>query len=898
MNRWVRIVYARLQSLFQRRHLDQDLDDELHDHLTRQTEANVAAGMTADEARRAARVALGGLQQQKELCREARGLRWLQEFAQDARYAWRTYRKAPGFTATALLTLGLAIGSTTAVFSLLNALVFRELPVRNPDALVRIQTVNPDGTAHELSYDAFRLLSGRVPALAALVGWWGPTVESIQVDQRVDRAGIFAATGNMYDTLGVRPVAGRLLTPADMALDPPRAEHVAVLGYECWQRLFGGSAAAIGQTVRIQTVPFTVIGVTPPGFTGFGVVVEPEITIPLTAVPLIDGRPVESLPGRSSRWITTIGRLRPSERLVQAQAELAAVWPHVRAATAAALTTPADRDQAQALGIDVSSAATGIEPNLRARYRQPLLIVLIVALLIMMIASLNFAGLVLARTASRQREIGVRLALGAGAARIARQLLTEASLLAFAGMLGGLLFANVAANAIAAALLRGVLVPVGFDPSPDRHVFAFAAILAMATAVIVSLAPAWRLVRLNTALSLRSDTRTASVRRARGTALMLAQIAATVVLLMTAGLLARTLQKLRSVDPGKRVEDVTIVYPDPVPGGYAHIDNDTYLPSLVDRIARIPGVADVCVSLFKPGGREGPEDIVSAPAASGVTEVSAFFTPVSPGFFRTLGIRLVQGRDFAWTDNSRSREVGIISRSLERALFGAGRGLGAHVRVGRRPPYKYIAIIGVVADARIYDIRSANLRGLYTAALQQGDQANYKALLVRAARLPMRDVRAAVASLGHDDVLSTESMAFVQAQAILPERLTAMLAGFFGLLGLSVAAVGLYGRMSYDVTQRAREIGIRMALGAKWGQVMGKVLRDGLVIAGGGAAIGFVAGLGAVRVVRSLLFGIGPYDPLTLAAAVGVLLLMTAAACLRPAFRAARLDPLEVLRQE
>jgi hypothetical protein len=273
-------------------------------------------------------------------------------------------------------------------------------------------------------------------------------------------------------------------------------------------------------------------------------------------------------------------------------------------------------------------------------------------------------------------------------------------------------------------------------------------------------------------------------------------------------------------------------------------------------------------------------------------------TPISPGFFRTLGISLLQGRDFAWTDNSRAPRVGIISRSLESRLFGAGHATGRRIRIGSRPPYQDVDIVGVVSDTRLYDVRSGNLRGVYTAALQQGDLANYKALVVRAARLPMRDLRAAVASFGHDDVFEIDSLTSVQAEAILPERLSAALAGFFGLLGLSVAGVGLYGRMSYEVTQRAREISIRMALGAEWLRVMGEVVRDGLVVASSGAAVGFAVGLGAVRLLRSLLFGIGPYDPLTLGAAVAVLLLMGGVACVPPALRAARLDPLEVLRQE
>jgi predicted permease len=896
MDRWIRIAGMWIRSLVRGRGLDDDVDEELRDYLARETEANLARGMSPADAERAARLTLGGLPQQKEVCRDARGLRWLQEAGQDARYAWRTYRKSPAFTTTALLTVSLAIGSNTAIFSLVNALFLRELPVSDPGALVKLQTVPRDGPPGNLSYDAFRLLSGRLTAFSALIGWSGPSVEAIDVNGRIDRAAIFGATSNTYDMLGVQAIAGRLLAPTDMSLDPARAERVAILGYTCWQRLFGGSRAAIGQVVRIQTVPFTVVGVTPPRFTGLGLVVEPDITIPITALPLIDGRPVSSLPARANRWITTIGRLRPRERLTEARAELNAVWPSVRADAAAVLATPAQRDDTRALGIVASSAATGIEPNLRKRYTRPLAIVMAIALLLMSIASLNFAGLVLARTASRQREFGVRLALGAGAARVARQLLTEALLLALVGMLGGLLIAKAAAKAIAAVLLRDVVVPIRFDASPDGRVFAFAGALALVTAIVVSLAPYWRVVRRSSATCLRHDTRTTSA--PRGVGLSVAQIAVTVVLVMTASLLVRTLQKLRDVEPGFDVEGVEVVYPDPVPGGYTNIQNDTYLPALVARIGDVPGVTDVSVTLMKPGGRFGPQNVVAPADVSNGAGVPSYETPISPGFFRTLGIRVVQGRDFAWTDNSRGRPVAIVSRSLARRLFGSGNAIRGGVRIGARPPYREAEIIGVVDDARLYDMRSSNLCGLYTAALQQGDEANYKALLVRASPAAMPQVRRAVRSLDRDQVLAVTSVAFEFDQAILPERLAATFAGFFGLFGLAVAGVGLYGRMSYDVTRREREIGIRMALGAEWRRVVSDIVRDGLIVCGAGAAIGLVAGLFFVRFVRSLLFGIGPYDPLTLGASIAVLLMMSIVACARPAIRAGRLDPLDVLRQE
>ncbi|HEX5474607.1 MAG TPA: ADOP family duplicated permease [Vicinamibacterales bacterium] len=893
--RWLQLVRMRMRSLFRGHDLDRDLDEELQDHLARQTAAHVARGIAPNEARRLALAALGGLQRQRERCRDARGWRSVADLAQDLRYAWRGYRKSPVFTVAAFLTLGLAIGSSTAIFSLANALLFRALPVRDPGTLVRIATVAQGSENENVSFPLFRELARDPGPFSTIVGWRDVSVEAVTVGNQTAWPGVAAATGNLYDMLGVRPAAGRLLSSSDMGIDPPRAERVAVLGYSFWQRLFHGDPAAIGQTIRIQTVPFAIVGVAPPRFTGLALVVEPDIVVPITALPLLDGRSVESLPAHTSRWITAVGRLRPGVSLAQARAQLAVRWPRLRDAAVPASATAQDRADVRLLALSLSSAARGVEPHVRDLYAKPLLAVLGVALLIVLIGCLNVAALMLSRAEARKQELGVRLALGAGRGRLVRQLLTEALLLTGASAAAGLLLARIVAARMASSILSDVIVTVGFDASPDTRVFVFAAALAIASALAIAIVPAWRVGRRGNAEWLRHDSRTSTRGRRTGKVLTVVQIAATLVLLMNAGLLVRTLEQLRSLDLGWDGENVTIAYPTPVPDGYRGIDNDVYLPRLAERVRRLPGVDAVSFTLFKPAVREGWQDAVSTAAAT----VDAETIPVSPDFFRSVGISVLQGRDFSWSDDSTSRRVAVVSRSLATRLFGTAAAIGRSLRLGRRPPEQIAEIVGVVSDSRLYSLMGGNVLTVYTAVLQQGSEADYKAMLIKGRAPSHGELQAAVTALGRDEILEDVTpLTHLLDQTLLPERLAAAAAGFFGVLALLVAAIGLYGTMSYGVAQRTREIGIRMALGADDRRVLRSVLAEGLALAGAGLAIGFAAGLAVVGSLRALLFGIGPYDPLTLGAAVVVLVAVAAAACLRPGLRAARVDPLVALRSE
>jgi putative ABC transport system permease protein len=459
------------------------------------------------------------------------------------------------------------------------------------------------------------------------------------------------------------------------------------------------------------------------------------------------------------------------------------------------------------------------------------------------------------------------------------------------------LFARLTSAAAVSVILRDVVVPVGFNAAPDWRVLVFAAVLAILTAIAISLVPAWRVARNGSAAWLRSDGRTSTAGRRTWKMLTIAQVAATLVLLMNAGLLVRTLHEVRSLDLGWTERDVTIAYPEGLPDGYRDVDNDVYLPRLAAQLRRLPGVEAVSFTLFKPAVRNSFEDTVSLPSPEAAARVDALAIPVSPDFFRSVGMSILRGRDFTWSDNSGSRRVAIVSRSLAERFFGGQPEIGSGLRIGHAPPYQTVEIVGIVSDSRLFSVMNGNPLAVYTAALQQGTEANGKAILVKG-RPSRADVRSAVRSLGREDVMEMTPLAQTLDDEILPERLTAMLAGFFGVLALLVASIGIYGVMSYHIARRTREIGVRLALGADARRVLASVLAEGLGVTCAGLALGFGTGLWTVRYVRSLLFGIGPYDPLTLGASVAALLLVAAVACARPGIKAAHVDPLVALRSE
>jgi len=898
----LRLFLARVASLLRGRRMDDRLDEEMAAHLDLATEDFIARGLTPGDARREALKQFGGVLQTRERHREVRGFAVLDSLRQDLRYAIRSYRHSPGFTFVALVTLTLAIGANTAIFSLLNALVLRDLPVRDPRSLVQLTTINRSSEEGYLSYPMFQALAREQRVFSSIMAGWGNSVSNVEIGSELTKGYVWAASGNLYGELGIAPAAGRLLVPGDMTIEPPSAAQVVVLGHTYWQRHFHGDPAAIGQQVRIDGAQFTIVGVAPQGFTGLGLTTEPDLTIPLTAVPLLFGRPVESYGTSASLGIRIVGRVKPDVTLDQARAHLLALWPDVRQAALPPGYTGTRRDDFLATSLSVGSGARGYEIGLRKRFTRPLLIVMGISALILVIACVNLASLMLSRAAARGHEIGVRLALGASRGRLARQMLTEGVLLSLAGGASGVLLAFWICRALTATIFEEYNVAILFTGTPDGRVVAATAGAAIATGIFFSLAPAWRAAQESATEALQQQTRSVSSTGRAGRMLVAAQIALSLVLVANASLLVRTLAELRAVDTGTdRSNEVFVAYPGEArPGSFDRIDNDAYYPQLIARLESIPGVRRASASLMKPAA-DGTGFIERVSPIAEPTDlahgVDAMRTPVSPGFFEAVGIPRVSGRDFSWGDGTRASKVTVISESLARRLFGGASAIGQHVRVGVQPDRQDVEVVGVVADARLYSVKNPNTFAVYMAALQD-PQVNGKCLVVRATNLSLPLVKREVEALGYENVGNMVTLRYITDRAQLQERMTATLAGFFGGLALLLSAIGLYGLMSYSVAQRRREIGIRIALGADRTRVMREIVRDGLSITLAGVAVGLAAAMAAVQLVRSLLFGITPHDPLALAAAPLTLIAVAIAACLIPAARAAQTDPMVALRAE
>jgi predicted permease len=815
----------------------------------------------------------------------------------DVRHAMRVMRRAPAFTAIAILSLSLGIGANAAVFALLNAVVLRKLPVPEPDRLVALATVRPGGNEGGFSFPAFEELARAQQVFSSLVGYWGDGVFNVEADGVLVRGDVWAVTGNFYSALGVSPFAGRLLVDDDVNLAARTPAMVAVLGYGVWQREFGGDLSIIGRTVRVESATFTIVGIAPRRFTAVGITSEPDVTIPLTAVPQIaGGTPLERFTTLRSPWVSAIGRLRRDRSLADARAQFTALWPRIRAAAVPPEYVGKEREDFLATRLDVTSGARGKEYFLRSRFTGPLYIVLGVAGLVLLIACVNLASLMLSRAAARGHEMSVRLALGASRWRLARQLITEGLFLSATAGVGGLVFAAWSSRALATLMTRDYLVPSVLDVSPDGRVLAFTAAVAVVAGVLFSLVPAWRVTRQDPAVMLQQSARTVAGAGRTGRLLIVTQVALSVVLLMDAGLLVRTLQQLRALDLGFRRDGVVMAGLFPRPDGYTKFDPDRYYPELVQRIAAMPGVRDAALTRARPGFLD-PKPLVEATTNAG-GGVAAGFGRIGPRVFDVLDVHLLAGRDFSWQDDSRARRVAIVSRSLAARLFAGGDAIGRRIRIGADPRRRDLEVVGIVNDVRMFDPRDPSPFSVYVPMLQEGEASKWGDLLIRTegVPLPVAELRRAVQSLGRESIATYRPLQRVIDRAILQERVIAMLAGFFGALALLLAAIGLYGLMAYSVAERRREIGIRVALGAQRGEVVGMVLRETMTLVIAGIAIGALPALLGARLVGSLLYGLAPTDGATLAGIAVMLMMVGALAGYLPGRRASRVNPMEALR--
>jgi predicted permease len=791
----------------------------------------------------------------------------------------------------AILSLALGIGANTAIFSLLDALLLRDLPVRQPERLVELSVVRR-GDKIMFSFPMFREIERGQRVFSGLIGWSFGEMANVEINGVLSQADVRSVTGNYYSELGATPLLGRVITPDDVNLGRTGTSPVAVLSYEFWQRRFGGAADVVGKQITIDGQPFTIIGVSRKWFTGMTTGVAPDVTTPM-----------KGTDNRAMLWVFITGRLKDGVTVAQARAQLQSFWPEVLRATASTETPGLRRQLFFSMGLDVSPAATGINASLRSHFTRPLYVLMGIVGLILLVGCVNLASLMLARAAARSHEMSVRVALGANRWALARQVLTESLALSASGAMLGLAFAYLGSRLLVSLLTEGYLTPVILDLSPDWRVLSLTASVAILTGVLFGLAPAWRCSREDPASVLQQTARSlAGGTGSLGKALIVTQVALSLTVLLGAGLLVRSFRKLCSIDPGLQgsVLEVSLY---PRPGGYQNLDMNSYHRQLIDRISSLPGVDSVGysdVSILRQGSSGDTVSTMST-ASSPDTGVMAKEAMVSPRFLRTLGISLIRGRGFEWGDDEHHPHVAIVSNTLADRLFLPGKALGQHIRFGFMPELQNLEVVGIASNMRLFDLHNAVAPVVYLSCLQYPQWTQQGDLFVRTREAPealARTVGHEIESLGREYPLSTKTVAQQINQALVEDRVIAMLSSFFGALALLLASVGLYGLMSYAVTRRTREIGIRMTLGAQPLSVLWAALREGLALSLLGIGLGIPCALAASRLIASMLFGLSPHDPATLAAVSLLLLIVALFAGYLPARRASRTDPMAALRME
>jgi predicted permease len=869
-------VLSRLSATLRPRRLNRDLDDELQFHIERRTDELIAKGMAPEEARHEAVRQFGNRTLLRERARDRDVLVWLETALQDVRYALRTLRRNPGFAATAILSLALGIGANTAIFSLIDALMLRWLPVHDPQQLVEIMIFQNGKRSDSFSYPVVRALADQKQIFSGLCGFSGATF-NVGPRDAVERTPGAWVSGEYYETLGLQPAMGRLLRRDD---DQPGAAPVAVITDEYWQRTFSRDPQAVGRAILVEGVPAIIVGISPPGFSGANVGYVADITLPLAAntqlFPEMTGRLTAG-----PEWLRILARPQPGISLEQAKARLAVVWPQLANVAVTPRMPAARRKAILESTLDVIPGATGWT-NLRNRFSRPLLVLMALVGMVLLIACANVANLLLARAQARQREIAVRLAIGASRARLIRQLLTESVLLASLGAVLAIVLARIASQLLV-QLLSTWRGGIALDLTPDWRVFGFAAALAISTGILFGIAPALRA----TAVRPSSHTRLNS-------ALVAAQVAVSFVLLIGAGLFVRTFENLDRLDPGFRHDGVLLVDGD-VHRAVTQARTAFYL-DLLRQIENLPGVVSASLAGNTPlsGGLWTDKVAIDNQPPSGE---AAHINSIAPRFFETMRTPLVAGRDFTPRDDASAPPVAIVNEAFVRRWFPEGHSIGRHVSAGSS--LADMQIVGVVKDAISQTLREPPPPAVYVPLFQR--QTEFPTFVVHASGSLTQvasELRRQLQADVPNTALDIHTLTAQVEAALVQERLMATLAASFGALALILAAVGLYGLIAYSVARRTSELGIRIALGAGHGNVMWLVIEGALRLLGFGLLLGVPAAWAASRLVTTMLWGLSATDPETIAAAIALLMITGVLASWVPARRAARIDPMAALRCE
>jgi predicted permease len=890
----MRGILSRVRALFRGKRLEGELNDEVDFHLSMLEEEFRARGMTAEQAKAAARREFGGVARTLETYRERRGVPWLETTLKDLRYALRGLRRSPGFTAAAVLSLALGIGANTAIFSLVRAVMLRLLPVSHPEQLVYLYRTGGWGQGY-VSYPLYLDLAARQDVFAGAAARTGVQRGRFS---RANSAGVEFAqfeyvSGNYFSLLGVAPALGRLFTQADNRT--PKAHPLAVLSYEFWRNRLNGDPGAIGRTIVADGQALEVIGVARPGFRGVEVERHPDVWIPCM---MYNG----SVMSPGMNWVWVVARRQPQISRQRIQAVVDAVMQQFLDEHYGKNTDSAFRKSAFAQRLTVFAADAGVS-SLRFLFGKALLALMAGVGLVLIAACANLANLLLARGAARRWEISMRLSLGATRARLVRQALAESLLLAAMGGALGIVFALWGERAILGFLPLEAAEPL--PVAPDPMVLAFTAAVSLLAAVLFGLAPAWRSTAVDPAAGLRAGMRMAGGRPTLRRALVVAQVALSAVLVTLAGLFGGGLAALRSVDVGFRNQNV-IAFQLDAPATWSRAQRERTLDEFTDRIARLPGIASVSSAFpgpFEMGWANASIRVPgSAATAAGSAEVA--IASIAPRYFETIGTRLLAGREFDRSDTAASRKVAVVDETFARKFFpGVSDLVGRYLSFDDAKPEggERTYIVGVVNDVRHDGLRAAAKPTVYMPATQPIATGG-ETILVRADAPPAAVAPLLRRELAHvaSGVVLTDPQTIREHidESIFQERILATLSGFFGALALLLAAVGLYGVMAYGTAQRAGEIGVRIALGARRGALVWMTLRDALLLIGAGLLAGVPASIAAARLAVNALDGTPPAAPKLFAATCAALLAAGVAAAFIPARRAASMDPMRALRSE
>ncbi len=914
-------MFRKIGMLIRRRQAPRDFEEKMRLRLDRAAQEQTSSGPGVDYAKEAARRPFGSRLPLRDRSWEVWGWRLLEQLLQDARYGLRQVRRSPALAAVIVLSLALGIGANTAIFTLIDAVLLRDLPVNHPQQLVLLEwaggfppnvSVNVTGPINfpfpAFSYPAYLQFSAKNRVFSEMFGFAPADGLRVNCKGQVSQADGTMVTGQFFSTLGVVPLLGRAISGEDEKAGAP---SVAVISYAYWTRQFARSRSVLGETVALNGALYTIVGVMPKGFFGVEPGDDPDLYIPLTqnshvgpfGMTAAKGEPL--LRGTHHWWVVIMGRLKPGVSRKRALAELSLSFIQ---GVSELQKAPLKPDEKPYL---IVTAGGGGYDVVRSGAFEPLLTLMAIVVLLLLAACANVAALLLARSATRRKEVAVRLALGASRSRLIRQLLTESVLLAAMGGALGLLVAYWGARALGASwMTRSVGTTMTWSVSPDVSVLAFTAAVSVIIGILFGLAPAFRGTGMDVAPALKGNARSVSAEsRHRGLGLgkgwVTAQVAISLILLVGAGLFVRTLNNLEKQAFGFNAKHLLIFSVDPTQAGLKGVEVADFYRRMRERIQALPGVESVTYSGSTPlfGDRGTGGITLVNKAAQAKVHADAQWTVVGPDFFRTMQIQVLRGRDIQGSDTASAPQVAVVNEAMARAFFGQRNPIGHRIRFEVGAGFHRIyRIVGLAASTKNVTTDRQPPPAVYFPLSQTPLAASGVEWEIRTIGRPTLlalTVRQVVYQLDPDVPLTdVETETDVVAQSTTSERLFSELSSFFGLLALLLAAIGLNGVVSYAVKRRTNEIGIRMALGATQRNILAMVLKEIIVMVLIGVGIGIPAALELTRFIKSQLFGVKPTDPLTLSFSVFLMVAVALFSSYLPARRASRVDPTEALRQE